>query len=723
VFQKKFDKTLISVVLAFTMLASALAASYVTPTRAQPNFTLWATIGPDPYWGYYGGYWDIWYSLQPEWAKIGVDLQLYFQGDIYSNWELIWSSSVPEGGWPGGKPPHAWDLTMMEWWLQPQGMLWQDGIILAKNIINGPMGGWNIFPYLSQKSDEYYWGMQTSFDVDTRKAYADAWQVELMHNPPIINIYSPHVYEVHGSYMQGYDPYCFETQPSHIRINRTLVDSLHNQGLLSDTAYTRLYNDKTLVAGAAEAWWSYLNPWCDSYTEESFMALMHVPLYFFDIVPWPAEGEVVDASTYAITPRLASDMPQDIGWETDQDGEDVFRVRIPLRQGVLWSDGHEFDAQDVVWTLNDIVLYHPEGTSATGDTAPIIKRAEYIGNYTPGDPNYNPYAVDLILHDHYVDLPLILANDWGPGIMPYHYFGGVAPSSTDPVVTSFDKAKLVPVLGPFKLDSEGTPAGNSWIKLARNPLYFGYDLGWGPYDIDYWIFEYVPDASTRLSKLLLHELDYAGYPTAPVEVFEELIGQPDLTVIKTFYPAVNPIWMNFNNPQLSNRYVRLALAHAIPYADIYKDILPSWGITDPVPGGSFIHPWQYYQGVQLFNTEMGQYTYNITRAQQYLNMWFYAQTGEDYTNGPVGDADFSGIVDLDDLWYWLEEYGNAPYTRPITWLDPSWYTTYPWPADSGPIAPGNDIDPDFDNSGTVGIEDYPLWLANFGREYPFPGAW
>jgi len=437
--------------------------------------------------------------------------------------------------------------------------------------------------------------------------------------------------------------------------------------------------------------------------------------------PWPTEGTPADPADYIVSPWLASSMPIDIGWETDWDGEQVFRVRIPLREGVLWSDGHPFDAQDVVWTYNELVL---KDTSAIGDLAPIIKRAEYIGNVTPGEPGYNATALDLILHDHYVDLPLILANDWGACIMPYHYFNGVPPNSQDPENTNFDKAKNVPALGPFKYHSEGPSPGYSWIKLERNDLYFGYDLGWGPYDIDYWIFEYVTEGSTSMSKLILHEFDYARYPPiAPVEVFEGLIGKPDLTVYKTYYVAANPIWMNFNNPNLSNRYVRLALAHAIPYEDIFKDVLPSWGVTDPIPGGSFINPWQYYQGVPLFNSEMDRYTYDIDKAKQYLDMWLYAQTGSDYTKGPVGDANFDGTVNLDDLWYWLEEYGNAPYTRPITWLDPSWYTTYPWPKEGGPIAPGNDIDADFNNNDLTDMEDFSLWITNYGKEYPFPGAW
>jgi hypothetical protein len=120
---------------------------------------------------------------------------------------------------------------------------------------------------------------------------------------------------------------------------------------------------------------------------------------------------------------------------------------------------------------------------------------------------------------------------------------------------------------------------------------------------------------------------------------------------------------------------------------------------------------------------MARYTFDLTKAQQYLDMYLYASDPVDYALGPVGDADFDGSVDLDDLLYWLDEFGNAPYTRQIDWLDPDWYTSYPWPKSGGTVAPGNDIDPDFNNNNLVGAEDYGLWLANFGKEYPYDGAW
>jgi ABC-type transport system substrate-binding protein len=440
---------------------------------------------------------------------------------------------------------------------------------------------------------------------------------------------------------------------------------------------------------------------------------------------------------YTTMPWLATESPIfNDTIDPDWDGETAYRYTIPLREGVQWSDGHIFDAEDVVWTINEIILDPNMGCTATGDFLPIVKRAEYIGNYTPGDVNYNATALNLVLYEPYVDLELILANDWGQAIVPHHYFGGIPPPFESTENKNMNTAKNVPALGPFKYLEEGQPPSKSYVKLTRNEKFFGYNTSivgspaWGPYDVDNWIFEYIPEASSRLLNIQLHDSDYGEYPTAPIEVFEGFMDDPNFDAKIDMYPASNPIWFNFNNANVSNRYVRLAIAHVIPYSEIYKDILPSYGVTNPVPGGCMIHPWQYYGGYQLFNTELPLYTYDIAKAQQYLDMAIYARTGTDYTKGCVGDANFDGKVDLDDRWLWGEEFGKPPYTRTLEtadWLDPDWYTDYPWPKQEGPgkygsVAPGNDVDADFDNSGTTGGEDYLLWLTNVGKEYPFSGA-
>jgi hypothetical protein len=535
---------------------------------------------------------------------------------------------------------------------------------------------------------------------------------------------------------------------------------MYDAGNLSESNYIRLYNSKTVSYAASEGWWNFLPPFVDSYTEEEFQTLVFQTLYRVSCDPWPVDGVAVDPNDYNVIPWLASDSPIEtgpgLGAITDWDGEPAYVVQVPLREGIKWSDfeygtNEEYlDAEDIFYTYNTLVLDADVGATSAGDFAPIVKRAEYVGNYTPDHGSYDPYNINLVLFENYVDLELILSNDWGLAIVPYHKFDGATLTLLDPQNKNLDPGAItVPVLGPFKYLDEGSPPSYSHVTLVKNDLHFGYNqsivnptgdpevfegpdgqLYWGPYDVDQWIFEYIPEAAQRLANIEIHDSDYGEYPTSPVEVFRGFLNDPNYICYVDMYPATNPIWLNFNNPNLSNRYTRLAIAHAVPYPDIYKDVLPSWGVENPVPGGCIINPWQYYENVQLFDTSLPLYTYNLTMAQQYLDMAIYAQSGQDYTKGCVGDANFDGIVDLDDRWYWSEEFGNAPYTRTLEdapWMDPDWYSTYPWPTDAGPqsvgsVAPGNDIDADFDNNGVTAGADYALWLAAVGNEYPFAGA-
>jgi len=68
----------------------------------------------------------------------------------------------------------------------------------------------------------------------------------------------------------------------------------------------------------------------------------------------------------------------------------------------------------------------------------------------------------------------------------------------------------------------------------------------------------------------------------------------------------------------------------------------------------------------------------------------------------VGDADFSGRVNLDDFLVWRENFGVAP-------------SEWPW-------TPGQDVDPDFNNDNAVTMLDFDKWSLNYGDQYPFAGA-
>ena len=52
-------------------------------------------------------------------------------------------------------------------------------------------------------------------------------------------------------------------------------------------------------------------------------------------------------------PSLAADFPTDLKMETVGDGE-FWTAEVPLKTGVMWSDGHELDAGDFVFTVNTV---------------------------------------------------------------------------------------------------------------------------------------------------------------------------------------------------------------------------------------------------------------------------------------------------------------------------------------------------------------------------------
>ncbi len=270
------------------------------------------------------------------------------------------------------------------------------------------------------------------------------------------------------------------------------------------------------------------------------------------------------------------------------------------------------------------------------------------------------------------------------------------------------------------LGIENTVWGDYWDKTWNEAPGYGWDMVWyefsgEPEDLmNYYLANATPPDgynimgwnSTDADHFLIGGMEATGVG-ARKDYFDawqyEWMRDPPAVII--YYPSpyqcARGIAFNLHHPVLRYRYVRGAIARAIPYADIFTDVLPNRGIVDPKPGIAAVLPSYYYGGVQLLNSELPLYTYDLVKAQRYLDMWFYSQTGTDHTKGCVGDANFDGKVDLDDRFLWGEEFNNAPYDIP--------YAPYT-------------IDADFDNNGFVGGSDYGLWLATAGNEYPYDWA-
>jgi len=678
------------------MLVSSFAASGVVTVQADPDLpwegtiTLYATETTNPYWGYYGGYHDIWHAIKTELAKIGINLEIRYFDDF--GW---YARCFDPGQWNKSHEDGGWDMFIQEWWLQPHALEpWFSSMVFSWMQPEGtPEEGFNNHPWNNSKADELLEVAMTSYDAETRKYYIDKWQELFMHDAPWINIYLPVVYETIGVWVEGYDPTgCWWYDISQLSLDVNAMPS----------ARKALHTDWVYYAVTEEVW-NLLPTFMDTYTEEQMCTMQWATLYRWSL-DWTGfvTGTVPDPWDYQIVPYLAASDP------VPQNAENTI-MRVTLREGIQWSDGDPFDADDVVMSFNNFTLPKTAGNTGIGDFVWWMENVTKVSDY----------VVDVYLKRPVADFKSLMADDWGGSILPHHIFKDtpIGQLKNHESTSAFDDpSKWAPVTGPFKLKEI---VAGEYVLLERNDLYFGFNetiMGvgntHGPDESVQGIYlKTVSDPAVRLLEFQTYRLDLGEYPTAPIEVWKEMEKDPNLNVFQYDYPASNPIWINFDNPYLSNRWIRLAIAHAIPYEKIFAEILPSWGVETAYPGKTYVMPVHYYtepntpgidpdltgSTVHLFNEELEPWSYDIDKALDYMNLWWFADHG-DGSQSALGDSDFSGLVDLDDYLIFNEKKGD----------------TASWPID---VVPGNMIDPDFDNSGTVTVADFPLWASAYGVEY------
>jgi len=417
------------------MLASAFAGSKLitVETASSPYFSIEATITDNPYWGPYGGYHDIWDLIQLELAKIDITLTIEKNVDPYVWWEKVWGTGWNHTGYETGANA-GWDVTMLEWWLQPHAVEpWFLSMIL--NNMTPYEGGFNIHPWMNKYADELVMKGISSFDAATRKNYLWAWQEEWMHDPPIAEIYYPRIYEARASYVLGYDPSaCRWHDAKHLDINVTEFElTVGTSGSNPNPPRYAVGNDTIICAVSLDVWgWSPMYTEAD--TEGIFGILCYDTLYTWSLnytaEEWLKAG-IVEPNhwDYIIKPELAADNPTILDGGT--------RMRVPLRENVLWSNqtqtpphpraGTPFNATDVKFTF-DCTLNPDLVCTGYGDFAYLIESVEVVplaeglgGAWDPYTHQWiDPYKVDFILKFPHPDFTSVISNGWGGGsIIPW----------------------------------------------------------------------------------------------------------------------------------------------------------------------------------------------------------------------------------------------------------------------------------------------------------------
>ena len=254
----------------------------------------------------------------------------------------------------------------------------------------------------------------------------------------------------------------------------------------------------------------------------------------------------VDYATGEIIPGLAAEMPIY--------NEDFTKMTIKLRQGVSWSDGVPFTADDVVYTIdlhvkNSELLYH-------GPMAEFVDKVYKTDDFTVVVELKKPNSR---FHTNFLDR-------WGClRIMPKHVFEKVE----DPIAFEFNP----PVgCGPYKL-KDYDPAGfwtlwerrEDWEKTPTGMLY-------GEPKPKYVLFEAFETEEAKILAQLRHELDMAQYAPEGLRVVLEKSNtvrawRKNWPWVVNIDPCITGIMFNNMVEPYNIKDVRWALVLAINIVD------------------------------------------------------------------------------------------------------------------------------------------------------------
>lgn len=281
---------------------------------------------------------------------------------------------------------------------------------------------------------------------------------------------------------------------------------------------------------------------------------------------------------------------------------DPHTLDFTLRHGIKFSNGREFGAKDVAYTLNH--ARQPDSGVVTRLTVDWIKNVEVVGPYevriiakdpTPAALTYLADETPIYPDGHYDNAPSI------PGAKGQSRkdFGAVQPVCTGP----YTMQKFVP---------------GSTFTLVKNPDYFK-DSPKGQPHIGKLVYRTIPDADSQTASLMTHEVDWL-WSVLPQNA-KQLGAMPGITVesaptTRISFLSLDSAGRSGQNP-MQKLKVRQAIAYSINREAMVKNLVG--------PGSQVLKSMCY--PTQFGCTEdVPQYAYDPEKARQLL-----AEAG--YPNG------------------------------------------------------------------------------------------
>jgi peptide/nickel transport system substrate-binding protein len=269
---------------------------------------------------------------------------------------------------------------------------------------------------------------------------------------------------------------------------------------------------------------------------------------------------------------------------------------------VKWHDGVEFTAKDVIFSYD--AMQDPELAGVmTSHAFGKIESWEALDDYT----------VRFVLKDYDYSAIDWFAEHHG-AIYPAHVFEDIP--IKDIKSSTYNSESPPPGTGPYKL-IEWKPG-----EYAKYELFEDYYGGVKPNQAKYVILKKIVEPVTALAALEAGEvdaLDGRQYFLDLMSEVDRLETEPDIEVTKPTAPAPVTMTMQINciHPIIQNKYVRLAMAHAIPYDKIMELVK------------GYAEPANYYgaKGAEGWATleEVPPFEYDLDKAREYLKMAGYPE--------------------------------------------------------------------------------------------------
>ncbi len=266
--------------------------------------------------------------------------------------------------------------------------------------------------------------------------------------------------------------------------------------------------------------------------------------------------------------------------ESFESSEDGLTWIFYLKKGVTFSDGHEFTAEDVKYTLE--IITDPDTNTVRAYMMDCVDSIEIVDNYT----------IKFNLKYQYPDF---LTGTMTMEILPAHIYAGTDintnPANQNPVGT-----------GPFVLEE--------WVQEDHATFVAREDYHRGRVYLDKVIYKIVANQNALLAAVEAGDIDYAVVPPAEVARVEKEAALNGLKLWTRWDFGYTYIGLNLEREFFKDIRVRRALAISIYKPAIVKVAYFGQGqpaTANVVPGVS----WAY-------NSNIDDYEYNVDEAKRLL---------------------------------------------------------------------------------------------------------